>query len=873
MAPKPRGAKSSAVVPTGPKHLWHDRGQGSSRKLGGIKPSTERALVLRNGKHGVQGTGEVIMFNKMQGREKLELLAEDLMQKTAQALGVRIDLEKCEKIAGSQFYAGMDDINDLQDPDLFLEIARSEIEARKHAKEDPYKNPTKVAETIAAMIHNSYILASGWKIVYQYLRQIRRAGVEDSSIQAQMKDNEELRTKYLVMYDVVNILTTLSQSRLSLLATSSPHFQGYFTRNNYEKDEPEYVFNWERLKSVQKSFLDSIVIELCLPRSRYPKNILYLLLRDAIDEASKKTKDFFPQALWDAVGDLSVAVQLQEMLESILLGPQGEKWKQEIGHLQLPAEYDDWLDAQALPPNMKLYVANWKDMIFPLERTRSRNVLDDMWRYINLNYEAFTGKDIDALWHVEEVHQRTPQWHAFKVDATGAKLGTDEPPALVPFKGKKAGKNQKGPGGKLALTNGDDGDDSDGSMPSLQTVSDSSEAETDYDSDDDDSDEDDVEYDEDENYDEEDEDMLREMEREAMDAASTDPDFYNPNAPASEFDELAEDRKNNPFIKLLGALRGRMFSGDPTLKSGKRAQPTRAFPGGTPPPAGKAPPRPATKPSAKSQKATVEEVEDEEEGGLPSASKKKKKKKPKKKKKKPTEGAEVAEGDAAATPSTTQPTTPGATTPGASSSVPAKKETPKPKPKPAARPPSIASSINAMPFGGSTTSLAVPTVAQSARKYMQEEGIEEKSKLKSRPDFGNLAPISEKKGFFSKLRKDKEEEQVPKGDKHSFFSTLSKKTKSYMHQLMNTSEDEKKGLAPMKWENFLKVMREMGFKYDPSTAGSSVRFDPPGDKDHPITFHKPHPDPTLQPLILKQFGKRLKRTYGWSEEDFYRRLS
>ena len=35
-----------------------------------------------------------------------------------------------------------------------------------------------------------------------------------------------------------------------------------------------------------------------------------------------------------------------------------------------------------------------------------------------------------------------------------------------------------------------------------------------------------------------------------------------------------------------------------------------------------------------------------------------------------------------------------------------------------------------------------------------------------------------------------------------------------------------------------KIMREMGFKIDPSTAGSSVRFDPPNPKDSSITFHK-----------------------------------
>ena len=33
-------------------------------------------------------------------------------------------------------------------------------------------------------------------------------------------------------------------------------------------------------------------------------------------------------------------------------------------------------------------------------------------------------------------------------------------------------------------------------------------------------------------------------------------------------------------------------------------------------------------------------------------------------------------------------------------------------------------------------------------------------------------------------------------------------------------------------------MVEMGFDYDPSTAGSSVRFIPKDQRDKPITFHK-----------------------------------
>ena len=71
------------------------------------------------------------------------------------------------------------------------------------------------------------------------------------------------------------------------------------------------------------------------------------------------------------------------MLDSVLLGPAGEEWKKTMGELEHPQEYEDWLDAQAMPSHMKLHVSNWKDMIYPLEKTRSRSVLDDMWHYIN----------------------------------------------------------------------------------------------------------------------------------------------------------------------------------------------------------------------------------------------------------------------------------------------------------------------------------------------------------------------------------------------------------------------------------------------------------------------------------------------------------
>ena len=45
------------------------------RDADGRRPTTSKALVLRNGKYGAHGTGEVMLPSKLSGREKLDLLA------------------------------------------------------------------------------------------------------------------------------------------------------------------------------------------------------------------------------------------------------------------------------------------------------------------------------------------------------------------------------------------------------------------------------------------------------------------------------------------------------------------------------------------------------------------------------------------------------------------------------------------------------------------------------------------------------------------------------------------------------------------------------------------------------------------------------
>ena len=89
--PKDASASNSRdLVRVGPRHV--SARHGGRRNDDGQKPTTARALVLRNGKHGAMGTGELVLSNKISGREKLDLLAGELnLQRTQQAtMGIHL---------------------------------------------------------------------------------------------------------------------------------------------------------------------------------------------------------------------------------------------------------------------------------------------------------------------------------------------------------------------------------------------------------------------------------------------------------------------------------------------------------------------------------------------------------------------------------------------------------------------------------------------------------------------------------------------------------------------------------------------------------------------------------------------------------------
>jgi len=255
----------------------------------------------------------MLVSSKLTGREKLDLLAEDLVEQSRKAILNPFRLDQCQKIATSQCSAFLDDITNLRDPDLFQYIVQAELNARTQSdpkKSDPLRNPSYVASAIANKIHNTYLLASAWKLVSDTLHELAQQGLTDKTIKMQLRNNVNLRARYLVLYDLVTVLVNLSQVKFSLLATTTPHYSRYFKpTEGSDPEEREIIFDWSALRDACISFLDSIIIELCFPRAPYPKAVLYQILRDAVEESPKEAKRF-PQALWDAVGDLSASLHL-----------------------------------------------------------------------------------------------------------------------------------------------------------------------------------------------------------------------------------------------------------------------------------------------------------------------------------------------------------------------------------------------------------------------------------------------------------------------------------------------------------------------------------------------------------------------------------
>ena len=84
-------------------------------------------------------------------------------------------------------------------------------------------------------------------------------------------------------------------------------------------------------------------------------------------------------------------MQMLAIVEAPLLGAEGEALKR-LPH-DMPDEYETWVDAQLFSAKASQQYANYKDVIFPLERTYSKQTLDMMWRYVNLVGEIIPSRE------------------------------------------------------------------------------------------------------------------------------------------------------------------------------------------------------------------------------------------------------------------------------------------------------------------------------------------------------------------------------------------------------------------------------------------------------------------------------------------------
>ncbi|KAI0027822.1 hypothetical protein K488DRAFT_74250 [Vararia minispora EC-137] len=836
-------SSSRDVVPVGPQQVQIKHGRPRRNSIGHL-PSTSRALTLC-GKQELQANGKPAFIS---GPDKLMVLGNDLETrvKSQQTIMNPFNLEQAIRIADSQSNHYVDDILALKTSDHFFSSIAAEIYARlpsNQSNSSALKDRARVADALMSRVHNSYMLASCWKIIRNHLEMLEHDGLADANIRDQLVTNDEMRTGYLTVYDIVAELGDVLQNQ---------HFSPYF-KSVLDAEDPSAAFNWENLKGVYKSYVDSIVIELCLPGSHYPRPVLVAILSEALEE-SPRDERHFPQALFNALGDLSNAVKLLDILDAPLLALRevGTQFKSQPR--EMPDEYAAWVDAQVDSEHvLNITLNNDLDIIFPLEKAKKHSVVDNLWRRIDNHCKDVADETFWALWMLEDASRRLPYWGV-------SPSAIDKSKALVLGSKKQPNKSVR----KL-LTNGYDSDGSHGSMPSLETASDSFEDEDDQSEEWSDADEeDDNDSDDESAYDSDADEEMRHLFREAMDSAFVNPEYLDHTKKGESF-LTDEDRKDNTFIKLLGALRVYQSTASRQAKH-------------TLPSAAKVEIQPST---PRPGKVTAEEVEDEGEAG--ETKKKKKKKKPKKKK--PAAASispETIPGPPLTTPTVPSPMSLRATATSSNTAVAPSKI---PAASPAKKLDSTAINVTltnasrtslSSSASESTTYLPMPQTARSARSYLQEEGPKEKTKTKSRMQPG-LEPVQEKLkesrfarflSKFSKHSKQKEEVAQERDDLGGAFAGLSKKASACMSQILQTKETTRH--PPMKWEHFVKacecplsVMREMGFDVDLSTAGSSVRFDPPGKNTRSITFHKRS---HIEPVTLMQWGKRLKECYGWEEE-------
>ncbi|KAJ6631343.1 hypothetical protein B0H10DRAFT_1978327 [Mycena sp. CBHHK59/15] len=166
----------------------------------------------------------------------------------------------------------------------------------------------------------------------------------------------------------------------------------------------------------------------------------------------------------------------------------------------------------------------------------------------------------------------------------------------------------------------------------------------------------------------------------------------------------------------------------------------------------------------------------------------------------------------------------------------------------------------------------VPPSVMSTSERVQSSHSYLKSSMPSTSSVKQKSRATMPGGYVSTIDSDDsdlEDGPAPPPQYNHAVYELPRKTLKILHRLLRDRIDGvQESEGKVTWKDTCKVFRALNFTIDESTPGSAVNFIPPSSKDRPITIHRPHPHPELNPLRVRQIGARLRRVYGWSEDWF-----
>lgn len=137
--------------------------------------------------------------------------------------------------------------------------------------------------------------------------------------------------------------------------------------------------------SAHRSLIDATILELVLPHSTYPPRVLFAILSDALSTTPHEEIRKFSQAVVDNLGNLSILIEVQNMLEGPLLaaGTDGKAWK-DAPRKDPEGEVDAFYDAIQQSSTVGPLRGNrWRHLVWPLHQTKNETVLQNLWQAVD----------------------------------------------------------------------------------------------------------------------------------------------------------------------------------------------------------------------------------------------------------------------------------------------------------------------------------------------------------------------------------------------------------------------------------------------------------------------------------------------------------